>query len=228
MVKISIDGRQIEAKKGASLLQICLDNGIQIPNLCFLKGMDEPTGSCRLCFVEIEGAEKLLPSCKTRVAQGMVVRTDTPSVRQIQKVVFELLFSDHYMACKNCLVKKTCQLQKIAKLLGVRLKASKGAQASRCDIAARLYHPGLELIPSKCILCQKCIYVCKERNAQPVLTLVKNGTEPTIGFAGDPDGAHLCRECRACVEVCPVSAIIPRDEKAPSGTALAESPERVE
>lgn len=228
MVELNIDGKQVVAKKGASLLQTCLDNGIPVPNLCFLKGMDEPTGSCRLCFVEVEGAEKLLPSCKTKVAAGMVVRTDTASVRQIQKVVFELLFSDHYMACKNCLVKKTCQLQKIAKLIGVRLKASKGAQASRCDIAARLYHPGLELIPSKCILCQKCIYVCKERNTQPVLTLVKNGSEPAIGFVGEPDTSHLCRDCLACVEVCPVSAILPREGTASPEPALSVPAKGVE
>jgi NADH dehydrogenase/NADH:ubiquinone oxidoreductase subunit G len=218
MVKITVDGKQIEAKAGKSVLQACLENGIYVPNLCFMKGMDEPTGSCRLCFVEIEGQEKLSPSCKTKVAPGMVVKTDTAPVRQIQKVVFGLLFSAHHMACKACAVKKSCELQKIAKFLGVRLKANKD-MASKCEIATKLSHPSLDLLPAKCILCRKCLYVCKDRNEKAVLTLVKNanGADPAIGFAGEPGQPIPCGECRACVEVCPVSAIVPKESNA--GTA---------
>ncbi len=211
MVRITVDGKRIEAQEGASLLGTCLENGIYIPNLCFLKGMDEPTGSCRLCFVEIEGEERLSPSCKTKVSDGMVVRTDTPSVRHIQKVVFQLIFSAHYMGCKSCPVKKHCELQRIAKFLGVRLKAKLGPK-SKCEIAAKLDHPSLDLLPSKCILCRKCLYVCQERNAYPVLTFIKNGNgaDPVIGYAGDHDQPLPCGECGACVEVCPVSAIVPK------------------
>ncbi|MFZ2446982.1 MAG: 2Fe-2S iron-sulfur cluster-binding protein [Syntrophobacteraceae bacterium] len=225
MAKITVDGKQIDAEDGKSLLEACLKNGIYIPNLCFLETMDEPTGSCRLCFVEIEGRDKMTPSCQTKVADGMVVRTDGPEVREAQKVVFQLLFSAHHMACKNCLVKKNCQLQKIAKLLGVRLKASKGGQAG-CGIATGtgtdMRHPCLELIPAKCILCRKCIHVCSERNKKPVLSLVKDGADMAIGFACDYPPTVNCEECRACVEVCPVSAIVPRQNGA-NASAAAEN-----
>ena len=113
MVKITVDEKQIEAQEGKSLLQACLENGIYIPNLCFLKDMENPTGSCRLCFVEIEGEEKLHTSCNTKVTEGMVVRTDTPGVRQIQKVVFQLLFSAHHMDCGHCLSKGKCDRREI-------------------------------------------------------------------------------------------------------------------
>ena len=200
------------AEEGQSLLQTCLNNEIYIPNLCYLERMEEPTGSCRLCFVEIEGTDKLSASCKTTVAEGMVVRTDTPSVRQIQKVIFKLLFSAHHMACKHCLSKKHCELQKIAKLLGVRLKATKIDQVS-CDLNTRLRNPCLELMPDKCILCRKCLFVCGERNSQSLLTIVKDGQEQTIEFAEEYDEPVIpCSECQACVEVCPVSAIVPKGQ----------------
>lgn len=222
MVKITVDGRQIEAEEDKSVLQACLENGIYVPNLCYMKGMDEPTGSCRLCFVEIEGEEKLSPSCKTKIVPGMVVRTDTLPVRQIQKVVFGLLFSAHHMACKECLVKKKCELQKIAKFLDVRLKPNKGQQ-SVCTIATKLSHPSLDLLPAKCILCRKCLYVCKEKNLKPVLTLVKNGNgaDPAIGFAGQPGQPIPCGECQACVDVCPVSAIVPKQGNGTADTGVA-------
>ncbi len=211
MVRITVDGRQIEAPDGETLLHTCLENGIYIPNLCYMDNMKEPTGSCRLCFVEIEGEDKLHPACKTKVQDGMVVRTDAPSVRQLQKVVFQLLFSTHHMECRKCLVRKTCELQKIAKLLGVRLKAAK-VDHLKCDLASKRRHPCLELISSKCILCRKCLFVCQEKNDEPVLTLVKNGAEPQIDFAGNDYQELHCDECRACVEVCPVNAIVPKED----------------
>jgi bidirectional [NiFe] hydrogenase diaphorase subunit len=212
MIEISVDGKRIMAEEGQSLLQTCLKNEIYIPNLCYLERMEEPTGSCRLCFVEIEGSDSLSPSCKTIVVEGMVVRTDTPSVRQIQKVIFQLLFSAHHMACRHCLSKKHCELQKIAKLLGVRLKATKIDQVS-CDLKTRLRNPCLELMPDKCILCRKCLFVCGERNPRAILTIVKDGTDQTVGFAAEYDEPVIpCSECRACVEVCPVSAIVPKGE----------------
>ena len=80
MVSLVVDGKQIQGEEGTSLLQVCLENGIYIPNLCFLKEMEDPTGSCRLCIVEIEGEAKPLTSCRVKIREGMVVRTDTPMI----------------------------------------------------------------------------------------------------------------------------------------------------
>jgi predicted molibdopterin-dependent oxidoreductase YjgC len=126
------------------------------------------------------------------------------------------------MSCKDCLVKKKCELQKIAKVLGVRLKAKHGLQ-SKCDIAGKLEHPSLDLLPSKCILCRKCLIVCGEKNAQPVLTFIKNGNgvDPVIGFTGEREGPLPCDTCGACIEICPVNAIVPKS-KEPKEASAAE------
>jgi len=209
MVSITVDGKTIEAEEGSSLLQACLDHGIYIPNLCFLKEMDKPTGSCRLCIVELEGEERPVASCGVKVKEGMVVRTDTPHLRQLQRVDFQLIMSAHHMECKNCLSRKKCELQKIAKTLEVRLKPTKFEELGR-DLAV-LKHPCFDLLPARCILCRKCLFVCGQSNEKPLLRLVRNGYESVIEATcegEDPDKLP-CRYCLACVEACPVSAIVP-------------------
>jgi bidirectional [NiFe] hydrogenase diaphorase subunit len=215
MVSIVVDGKPIEAEEGRSLLQVCLENGIYIPNLCYLKEMEDPTGSCRLCLVEIEGEEKPRVSCREKVRNGMVVKTDTAIVRQLQRIDFQLLMTAHHMECKYCLSKRKCELQKIAKLLGVRLKETKFEQLERLNLAV-LKHPLFDLLPARCILCRKCLFVCEQRNPEPLLKITRRGFEHVIEAAckGDPEELP-CRECMACVKVCPVSAIVPvpADEK---------------
>ena len=212
MIKLTIDGKQIEAEEGNSLLQVCLDNDIYVPNLCFLEKMTDPPASCRMCFVEIEGEEKPVTSCKVKVADGMTVRTDTEPVRQLQRTIFQLLFSAHHMECKNCGSRKTCQLQRIAKFLGVKLKAKKLDELGRNpDVKAE--HPCFDLLPARCILCHKCIYVCKERQGESFLSVNSAGFDSVVSFAADKDPETApCKDCGACVEICPVSAIVPKKE----------------
>ncbi|MBU1613558.1 (2Fe-2S)-binding protein, partial [Patescibacteria group bacterium] len=91
MIKIIVDDKEIEAEDGSNLLQTCLDNGIFIPNLCYLKEMDRPAASCRLCFVEVDGMN--VASCAAKIRDGMIVRTDAEQVRRLQKTAFELIMS---------------------------------------------------------------------------------------------------------------------------------------
>lgn len=209
MVSIVVDGKPIQAEEGRSLLQVCLENDIYIPNLCFLKEMEEPTGSCRLCIVEIEGEAKPLTSCRVKVRDGMVVRTDTPTVRQLQRIDFQLLMTAHHMECKNCLSKRNCELQKIAKLLGVRLKDTKFEQFDRLQLA-KIEHPFFDLLPARCILCRRCLFVCGQKNPEPLLKLVRRGFEHVIETnCGDDPDKLPCKDCQACIRACPVSAIVP-------------------
>ncbi|NLI81539.1 MAG: 2Fe-2S iron-sulfur cluster binding domain-containing protein [Deltaproteobacteria bacterium] len=209
MVAIVVDGKTIEAEEGANLLQVCLENGIYIPNLCFLKEMEHPTGSCRMCLVEIDGEDKPVTSCMRRVQDGMVVRTDTEQVRHLQRIDFQLLMSAHHMDCKNCLSNKHCELKKIAKHLGVRLKATKFEELGR-DLAV-LKHPLFDLLPARCILCRKCLFICQQANGEPLLRLVRKGYESVIEAAceGQDPEELPCKFCMACVKGCPVSAIVP-------------------
>lgn len=215
MIKLTVDGKQVEAEEGKSVLHACLANGIFIPNLCFLEEMTDPPGSCRMCFVEIEGEEKPVTSCKVPVREGMVVKTDTEAVRALQRNVFNLLFSAHYMECKNCLSRKSCELQKIAKFLGIRLKAKKLDELGR-DLSIQPTHPCFDLLPARCILCHKCLYVCKKAG-HSILAVDRKAFDSTIVFcAEDQDPEKIpCPDCGECVKICPVSAIVPKKEEAP-------------
>ena len=102
MAKFMVDNQTVEADKGTTLLRACLENDIYIPNLCWIKGMADAPVSCRLCFVEIEGESQPVASCKIKVLDDMAVRTDTPTVRRLQKTAFQLLMSAHEINCKAC------------------------------------------------------------------------------------------------------------------------------
>ena len=211
MVKLIVDDKEIETDAGGTVLQACLDNGIYIPHLCYVNGMEDPPGSCRLCFVEIEGYNQPIPSCRVRVQQGMVVSTNTEHVRRLQKTAFELILSTHHVDCRNCPANKKCELQRIAKFLHFGLKLKRIEPLER-DVKVESEHPFLEYIPTRCVLCGKCVFVCRKRNGQPMLSFAKRGFDTVISFFGEKDKAvDMCKECYACAEICPVAALLIKD-----------------
>lgn len=210
MIRLTVDGREIEARQGESLLHACLDNGIYIPNLCSMKGMAEFPASCRLCFVEIEGKTKPVTSCNMQVKEGLVVRTDTEAVRRLQKTGLRLLLSAHDADCRNCPSNRKCELQRMVKLLGVRLRPRRLEHITR-ETTLEQDHPYFDYLPARCVLCGKCVYVCRKRNGRSLLTFAKRGFDTVISCFGEEDPAALpCSQCMECVSVCPVSAILPK------------------
>jgi len=117
-----VDNKKIRAREGTNLLQACLENDIYIPNLCYLEDMKEPPASCRLCFVEMDGEKKPVASCTLQITAGMIIRTDTLSVRKLQRAALQLLLSAHHVDCGPCPANKKCDLQHMAKFLKVGLK----------------------------------------------------------------------------------------------------------
>lgn len=207
MVSIVVDNQRIEAPEGANLLAVCLDNGIFIPNLCYVPGMEHPPVSCRLCFVEIDGCERPVPSCATPVRADMVVRTDTPAVRQLQTAALRLLLSVHEVQCKKCPANGHCVLQNTAKRLEVALNP-KPFERFLKEHRIGFGHPSLSYHPNRCVLCGRCVYVCRTQQRRSQLTFVGRGFETVIGFFGDSIGAdEKCDTCRACVAACPVAAL---------------------
>ncbi len=207
MARLVIDNKEIEAKEGVNLLQAAIDNGVYIPNLCFLKEMDKPPTSCRLCFVEIEGEDKPVTSCSVNVRDGMAVRTDTPEVRRLQKTAFELLLSAHRIECKGCSANKKCELQKIAKFLRIPLKQKRIKYLER-EIKAEDDHPYLKYDPFKCVMCGRCTFVCQKKHGTLFLSFAKRGLNMTISFYGETDPKSIpCGKCFACVDICPVAAL---------------------
>jgi len=117
MIELNVDGKLIQAEEGKSLLQVCLENGIYVPNLCFLEEMTDPPASCRLCLVEIRGEKGPVPSCKIRPETGMEVVTDSPRVRRLQRTALRLLLSVHRAECRRCPSNRRCELQRMVRMI---------------------------------------------------------------------------------------------------------------
>lgn len=210
MITLQIDDKTVEVAQGMNLLEACLDNGIYIPNLCYLDGMDHPPASCRLCFVEIVGTGHPVCACKISVDREMIVDTATPRVRQLQKTALQLLLSVHDVDCKNCPANRQCALQDMARFLKAALK-SKHLDVFLKESRIDQRHPRLDYYPNRCVLCGKCVYICQKQHQRAELTFAKRGFETVISFFDiQDDPSSFCKTCQACAEVCPVAALIPK------------------
>ncbi len=210
MITLQIDDRKIQVAEGTNLLGACLDNGIYIPNLCYLEGMPHPPVSCRLCFIEIEGTDHPVCACSVSVDRRMAIRTDTPPVRQLQKAGLQLLLSAHEVDCKNCPANRQCPLQDMAKFLQVALK-NNGLKQLLKETRVDPSHPFWDHYPNRCVLCGKCVHVCRQQQHRAGLTFAGRGIDTVIGFFDRPQSpSPPCENCQACVDVCPVAALVPK------------------
>jgi bidirectional [NiFe] hydrogenase diaphorase subunit len=207
MVHIQVDGKEIAVEEGISLLKACLASGVFIPNLCYMEGFDPAPASCRLCLVEIRGVANPVTACTVPVQDGLVVQTDTPAVRRLQRTALRLLLSVHDVDCKNCHANRRCALQDLAKFLNVRLKPRRyGLHLKETHIDTR--HPCLDYYPNRCVMCGRCVAVCRADHDRAALTFAKRGFATTVSFFGHAEASGSgCRQCQACVAVCPVGAL---------------------
>ncbi len=219
-VKILVDDKKLEVQKNRSVLQACLENDIYIPHLCFMEGMSHPPASCRLCFVEVEGMEKPVTACTLRVSDGMLIRTDTPAVRRLQRTGLRLLLSVHHIDCKNCPANKKCELQRLARFLKIGLKP-KGLENYLKEVTVDDSHPYLTYYPNRCVLCGKCIHVCRTKHGQSLFSFAGRGFNTTINFYVEQNSSELpCGTCYACVDICPVAALTRSEDKINSSASL--------
>jgi len=210
MIRITVDDKPIEVEPGTSLLSACLANGIYIPHLCYLENINPVAASCRLCFVEVEGRNGPVAACTVAVEGPLNVKTDTPAVRRLQKAGLQLLLSVHRVACKRCPAHRRCELQRIAKFLKVGLKSGKLERRLK-EPEIDSSHPCLDYYPNRCVLCGKCVHVCRLQHRDVVLTFLKRGFDTVVGCYGRSTyPAQSCRDCRACIDVCPVAALLPK------------------
>ncbi|NIO07014.1 MAG: 4Fe-4S dicluster domain-containing protein [Deltaproteobacteria bacterium] len=212
MVKLIVDEKEIQAEQGKSVLQACLENGIFIPNLCFMKTRTHPHASCRLCFVEIDDIDRPVASCAEKVREGLVVRTDTQPVRRLQRASFKLLMSVHHCDAKVCPVKGSCQLIRTAKHLKVGLNPRPLELLAR-DVEEEVDLTFFTYYPFRCVLCGKCVDVCRKKNDHNLLTFAKRGIDTVIAFIGSGDPADFpCHHCGACAAICPTGALVAKSE----------------
>jgi len=207
MITIVVDDKEIQVKEGANLLKTCLENDIYIPNLCYLDTLEHPPASCRLCFVEIEGRSGPVPACQMEVTKNMVVMTDTSAVRRLQRTALELLLSVHHVDCGHCSANKKCELQRIARFLKVGLKPKRLERYLK-DQEILDDHPFLIHYPNRCVLCGKCVQVCREAHGTPAMDFADRGFKTLIRFYGQQTSNPVpCEECGSCVRFCPVGAL---------------------
>ncbi len=221
-VTLSIDGKTVTVPQGTSVLEAAKTVGIHIPTLCYLKDV-QAIGACRVCVVEVMGQRTLQASCVFPVAQGMVVKTNSPLARAGRKMVVELLLSDHRMECPTCSRNLNCELQKLSQDLGIRDIPYSGEKAK---VVIDESSPALMRDSSKCVLCRRCVSVCQQIQKVGVLFPSNRGFKTTIGTAFDSPIADVeCVNCGQCAAVCPVSAIVERDDVHKVWAAI-EDPEK--
>jgi bidirectional [NiFe] hydrogenase diaphorase subunit len=212
-VTLTIDGKKISARVGESLLWAALDKRIYIPNLCAIREKKEPDASCRLCWVEIEGREKPVAACTEKVAEGMVVNTRGEKALHLARTGFELLMASHALDCARCPANGACVLQKIAKVLGCKLKPKRFRTLLR-NLPVDASNPLFTLDPNKCVLCGRCVWECHKHKEKAVLGFAHRGFERTLTTFGDElIGQDRCLECSWCVAVCPTGALSFKNRK---------------
>ena len=225
-VKLTIDNRQVEVPAGSTILDAAKQAGIDIPTLCYHPELDTKA-MCRICLVEVEGARALQTACSQPVSPGMVVRTNTPLVRETRKLNLELLLSNHPQDCLNCVRNQKCELQTLSERLGVRSQrfaTDTKSQRKAVDSST----PSIVRDPDKCILCRRCVAVCHQVQGVGALYAQNRGDKTVIAPAC---GAELndvaCTLCGQCIHVCPVGAIYEVDDTAKVWTALADPDKHV-
>ncbi|MHC4508837.1 MAG: formate dehydrogenase subunit alpha, partial [Planctomycetota bacterium] len=212
-LKLTIDDRQITAQEGQTILQVALANGLEIPNLCYDPRLT-PTGSCRLCLVEIEGQRDLQPSCASEAREGLVVRTNTDEIRAVRKTVLELLFSEHKGRCTTCDENGRCNLQRYAYeyQLGEDVFGEPGTTEPAANYTTD--NLALEYDPNKCIRCGRCIQICDEVQRAHALTFRSRAADVEVSTAFDiPLNESTCVLCGQCISTCPTGALYDRSAK---------------
>jgi NADP-reducing hydrogenase subunit HndD len=209
MPTLYINNVEITVPEGTTVLEAAKEAGVKIPTLCYLEKV-QAIGACRVCLVEIEGAKTLAASCVAPVADGMKVFTNTKRVREARRTIVELLLSEHEGNCQTCDRNEDCELQEIARNLGITTIRYEGEKAKAGYDEST---PALIRDNGKCIKCRRCVAVCNQIQSVGALFPQDRGFGTVIGpaFATDLDSV-ACVQCGQCAAVCPVGAIVERDE----------------
>ncbi|RJQ82426.1 MAG: formate dehydrogenase subunit alpha [Desulfobacteraceae bacterium] len=214
-IRLTIDGQEVFAAAGATVLEAAHSAGIFIPTLCHDAHL-KPYGACRLCIVQIDGLRGLPTACTTPAQEGMVVTTETQEVQRIRRGIVELAIADHPSDCLSCFKSAECELLRVARYLGVEKASIDRLRRPVAVMPVDRSNPAFDFDPNKCILCGKCVRVCDEIQGLGAIDLAGRGYRARIStFAGQPWADSICQTCGECVERCPTGALTPKNPVAP-------------
>jgi bidirectional [NiFe] hydrogenase diaphorase subunit len=204
-----IDGQELSARSGQTILEVARENDINIPTLCHLDGLSE-VGACRLCLVEIKGSNKLLPACVATVFEGMDVSTDTERLRKHRRVILELLFAERNHICAVCVSNGHCELQALAQSQGL---THINLPYRNPVLAVDASHERFTADHNRCILCTRCVRVCAEIEGAHIWDVMGRGTDSiVITDLHDNWGESNCTRCGKCVQCCPTGALFDKSK----------------
>ncbi|SFK92270.1 NADH-quinone oxidoreductase subunit G [Lachnospiraceae bacterium KH1T2] len=211
MVNLRINDRNVSVPEGTTILNAARACGIHIPHLCYLRDINE-IGACRLCCVDVEGEEKLVPACNNRVREGMVINTNSPRARASRKMNLQLILSEHDCKCATCSRSGNCQLQSLANDYGIidnpygeHLLPKKFTE---WDSTFPLIRDA-----NKCIKCMRCIQICDKVQKMNIWDLEATGSRTRVNVSDNISITESdCTLCGQCITHCPVGALRERND----------------
>ena len=224
MIPLTIDGVHVEVPAGTTVLEAARIAKVNIPTLCYLKDINE-TANCRLCVVDC-GGRALQAACVLPVAPNMVVKTNTPAVRQARRINLELILSNHEKKCLSCVRSQNCELQKLCLDLGV--ESGDRFAGSQNQYETDTSSVSIVRNNNKCILCRRCVGACANVQKVGVIGPVRRGFKTAIESPWEMKLAEMaCINCGQCITACPVGALTETDNTQDVWKALADPAKHV-
>jgi len=213
-ITLIVDGQQITAEPGTTILEAALDAGIYIPHLCHHPDL-KPVGVCRLCMVEIDGRQTL--SCLTPAEDGMTVQTESEAINQVRRIATELLIVNHHADCLACAKNNQCELQRIARYVGITPERLERLRRPEKTVPVDASNPFFHYDPNQCVLCGICVRTCDEIVGVNAIDFAFRGFGTTISTFGNKGiKESRCVSCGECVARCPVGALLPKAFEQPA------------